>query len=105
MNDDLNMPRALAELYKLRTLVLEGKLGQSAAAAALQFVKRANEVLGVMQTEEELIGDDIQKLIDARQEARRKKDFKESDRIRDYLLGKGIVLEDTGKGVSWKKKS
>ena len=104
MNDDLNVPRALAELYKLRTLVLEGKLGVSAAAAGLQFVKQANEVLGVMQTEEELIGDDIQKLIDARQEARKKKDFKESDRIRDYLLGKGIVLEDTAKGVSWKKK-
>jgi cysteinyl-tRNA synthetase len=105
LDDDLNVPRALAELFKLRSLVLEGKLGQSAAAAALQFVKQANGVLGVMQTEEELIGDEIQKLIDARQEARKKKDFKESDRIRDYLLGKGIVLEDTAKGVSWKKKS
>ncbi len=80
-------------------------MGQSAAAAALQFVKRANEVLGVMRVEEELIGDDIQKLIDARAEARKKKDFKESDRIRDHLLGKGIVLEDTAQGVSWKKKN
>jgi len=104
LNDDLNVPRALAELYKLRTLVLEQRLGQSAAAAALQFVKQADGVLGVIRTGEELIGDDIQKLIDARQEARRKKDFKESDRIRDYLLGQGIVLEDTAKGVSWKKK-
>ena len=104
LNDDLNTPRALAELYKLRTLVLEGRLGQSAAAAALQFVKKANEVLGVIQVEEELLGADIQKLIDARQEARKKKDFKESDRIRDYLLGQGIVLEDTAQGVSWKKK-
>jgi len=105
LNDDLNTPRALAELYKLRTLALEQRLGQSAAAAALQFVKKANEVFGVMQTEEELLGADIQKLIDARQEARKTKDFKESDRIRDYLLGQGIVLEDTAQGVSWKKKS
>jgi cysteinyl-tRNA synthetase len=105
LNDDLNTPRALAELYKLRTLVLEQRLGVSAAAAALQFVKQANEVFGVMQVEEELLGADIQKLIDARQEARKKKDFKESDRIRDYLLGQGIVLEDTAQGVSWKKKA
>ena len=49
------------------------------------------------------MSEDIQKLIDARQEARKKKDFKKSDRIRDYLLGKGIVLEDTATGVSWKK--
>jgi cysteinyl-tRNA synthetase len=104
LDDDLNTPRALAALYKLRTLVLEQDLGQSAAAAALHFVKKANDVFGVMRVEEELLGDDIQKLIDARQEARKKKDFAESDRIRDYLLGKGIVLEDSAKGVSWKKK-
>jgi len=105
LNDDLNVPRALAELYKLRSLVLEQQLGQSAAAAALQFVKQANEVLGVMQVEEEWIGDEIQKLIDARQAARQRKDFKESDRIRDLLLAQGIVLEDTAQGVSWKKKN
>jgi cysteinyl-tRNA synthetase len=105
LNDDLNVPRALAELYKLRSLVLELQLGQSAAAAALQFVKQANDVLGVMRVEEELIGDEIQKLIDARQAARQRKDFKESDRIRDTLLAQGIVLEDTGKGVAWRKKS
>ena len=104
LDDDLNVPRALAELYKLRTLVLEQHLGQSAAAAGLQFVKKANEVFGVMQVEEELLGDDIQKLIDARQDARKRKDFKESDRIRDTLLAQGIVLEDTPKGVVWKKK-
>ncbi|MBK7645417.1 MAG: cysteine--tRNA ligase [Planctomycetes bacterium] len=104
LDDDLNVPRALAELFKLRTLVLEGQLGQSAAAAALQFVKKSNEVFGVMQTEEELIGDDVQRLIDERQAARKRKDFKESDRIRDYLLAQGIVLEDTPSGVSWKKK-
>jgi cysteinyl-tRNA synthetase len=36
--------------------------------------------------------------------ARKRKDFKESNRIREYLLGKGIVLEDSAKGVSWKRK-
>ena len=42
--------------------------------------------------------------IAAREDARKRKDFKESDRIRDELLAQGIVLEDTAKGVVWKRK-
>src|SRR4030095_2920756 len=47
LDDDLNTPRALAALYKLRTLVLEQKLGQRAGAAALQFVRKAHDVFRV----------------------------------------------------------
>ena len=47
---------------------------------------------------------DIERLIATRQDARKQKDFKESDRIRDELVAKGILLEDGPKGVSWKRK-
>lgn len=104
MDDDLNTPRALAALFQMRSAVLDGKLGASAASAALQFVIRANSVLGVIQTEEASLADDIDALIQARQAARKRKDFQESDRIRDVLLARGIVLEDTPQGVVWKKK-
>ncbi|MCE9594627.1 MAG: cysteine--tRNA ligase [Planctomycetes bacterium] len=105
MDDDLNTPRALAALFKLRTHVLEGRLGISAAAVALQFVeRRANSVLGCIQTEAATIDAEIETLIEQRQAARKAKDFKESDRIRDELLARGIVLEDGQSGVTWKRK-
>ena len=104
MDDDLNTPRALSALHKLRTHALEGRLGQSAAAAALQLVQKANAVLGVIRTEEEVLERDVVEAIERRQAARQRKDFAESDRIRDELLAKGIVLEDGPKGVTWRRK-
>ena len=105
MNEDLNVPKALAALNELRGLALEKRLGASAAAAAFQFLRKANDVLGCIQVEEELLPADIERQIAARQDARKRKDFKESDRIRDALLAQGIVLEDTPSGVVWKRKS
>jgi cysteinyl-tRNA synthetase len=105
MDDDLNTPKAIAALMKLRAHALEQRLGASAAAAALQFVTtRANKVLGCIRVEEQSLDAEIERAIGARQDARKRKDFKESDRIRDELLAKGIVLEDTPKGVIWKRK-
>jgi cysteinyl-tRNA synthetase len=90
---------------KLRTHALEGRLGMSAAAQALQFLdKTANKTFGCIRVAEESLDDEVQRAIHARQEARKRKDFKEGDRIRDELLAKGIVLEDTPAGVTWKRK-
>ena len=105
MDDDLNTPRAIGALFKLRTAALEERLGSSAASQALQFVARANSVLGVIQLEEENLDAAVEAQIAAREAARKRKDFRESDRIRDELLAQGIVLEDTPKGVLWKKKA
>jgi len=104
MNDDLNTPKALASLDVLRRHVLEERLGQTAAAAGLQFVERANTVLGVIDTAEQTIDADIESLIAERQQARKDKDFARSDEIRDELLAQGIALEDTPDGVVWRRK-
>jgi cysteinyl-tRNA synthetase len=104
MNDDLNVSRALPGLFALRSAALEGRLGSAVAERALEFLAKANAVLGCIQVEDELLPADIEAQIAARQAARKAKDFKESDRIRDELLAKGIVLEDTPKGVVWRKK-
>ncbi len=104
MNDDLNVSRALPALFGLRTHVLEGALGRDAARAALEFVERANGVLGVVQLEPEDLDDDVEASIRAREEARARKDWAEADRIRDELLAAGIVLEDGPEGVTWRRK-
>jgi cysteinyl-tRNA synthetase len=104
MDEDLNVSRALPGLSALRSAVLENKLGSAAAKDALDFVTAANRVLGCIAVEEELLPADIEALIERRQAARKSKDFKESDRIRDLLLAQGIALEDTPKGVVWRRK-
>ena len=56
-----------------------------------------------MDKEEEILAEDIEKMIEERQAARKAKDFARADAIRDELLAKGIILEDTREGVKWKK--
>ena len=63
-----------------------------------------SDVLGLIAEKEEGILDaDIEKLIEERQAARKARDFARADAIRDELLGKGIILEDTREGVKWKR--
>jgi len=105
MDDDLNVSRALPGLFNLRAHVLEGRLGSEAAKEALEFVGRANEALGVIRVDEELLDADVERLISERQAARKSRDFKRADALRDELVAKGIALEDTPQGVVWKRKS
>ena len=61
------------------------------------------DILGIiLEKEEKLLPKDIEKMIEERQEARKNKDFARADEIRDELLNKGIVLEDTREGVKYK---
>ncbi|MCK6447019.1 MAG: cysteine--tRNA ligase [Planctomycetes bacterium] len=104
LNDDLNVAPALAPLFGLRTKALEGAFGSVAAKHALEFVGRANEVLGVIAVEEQSLDARIDALIQERQAARKSKDFRRADEIRKQLDAEGIVLEDTPKGVVWKRR-
>ena len=57
----------------------------------------------VLEQEEELLDEEIEELIALRQSARKAKDYQKADEIRQTLLEKGILLEDTREGVKWKK--
>ena len=72
--------------------------------ALLDELKTLCDVLGIIvETREEMLDSDIEAMIEERQQARKNRDFARADAIRDKLLARGIVLEDTREGVKWKK--
>lgn len=107
MEDDFNTADAVSAIFEIVKLANSSANGQS----SLEFVKMLKEtivrlcdVLGVIaEKEEEILDEDIEKLIEERTQARKDKNFKRADEIRDELLAKGIVLEDTREGVKWKR--
>ena len=65
---------------------------------------KLTDVLGlIVDKEEDILEEEIEKLIKERQAARKAKDFARADAIRDELLEKGIILKDTREGVQWKR--
>src|SRR6185503_13794026 len=109
MDDDLNTSVALAALHDLTREINTALARQSLRAddqhGVLSAINRIDGVLNVIgETQAPMLDDEIQKLIYARQDARHRRDFKRADEIRDELLQRGIVLEDTKDGVRWKPK-
>jgi cysteinyl-tRNA synthetase len=109
MDDDLNTSVALAVIHNLtrvvNTALARKKLQEDNKAELLELLKRFDTVLNVFGDEQsEMLDSEIQNLIDERQEARRRRDFARGDEIRNELLGRGIILEDTKDGVRWKRK-
>ncbi|MEK7126602.1 MAG: DALR domain-containing protein, partial [Patescibacteria group bacterium] len=107
MDDDFDTSGALGALFDLvknLNLMLENKLISKADAKYIrEFLKKLDDVLAIIFYEEISLDEDEKYLIEQRELARKKKDFKTSDKIRDELLKKGIVLDDTPDGTVWKK--
>jgi len=107
MDDDLNTSAALGIVFDFVRAVYQrndrGLLGGGDARIALEFINEFDSVFAVLRMQPDLLDQDIVKQIEARNEARRRRDFAESDRIRNWLLSKGIQLEDTREGTRWKR--
>ncbi len=106
MDDDLNTANALSELFEMAKYINVGLakgLSQEAARTALDAYTALADVLGLLYKKEEILDEDVEKLIAARADARKNKDFARADAIRDELLDRGIVLEDTREGVKWRR--
>ena len=108
MDDDLNTPKAFSALFtfakKVNTLIDAGKLGKDGAKEAIEALRRADSVLGIMDFGEDTLSPELAALVAKRDEARRRKDFAESDRLRKELLEAGVEVEDTPSGTRWKRK-
>lgn len=107
MEDDFNTADAIAAIFELVKYANQNTDSSSSKAysqALLDELTTLCDVLGILvETKEEMLDSDIEALIEERQQARKNRDFARADGIRDELLEKGIVLEDTREGVKWKR--
>ncbi len=107
--DDLNVPIALARLHELATLINKSESIDEKIDLA-STLKASAYLLGILQQDPELWfqgntddAAEIEDLIAQRNAARASKNFAESDRIRDELTARGIVLEDSAAGTTWRR--
>ena len=107
MDDDFNTADAISAVFELVRFANAGITSdntQEYVQAVYDEIVKLCDVLGlIVESKEEILAEDIEKLIEERQNARKSKDFARADAIRDELLAKGIILEDTREGVKWKK--
>ena len=108
MDDDLNTAGALGALFTFirdaNTAMDAGRISAGDAEGMRAALRKIDPVLDLFPELEQSIDADIESLIDARNAARKARNFAESDRLRDLLVSKGILLEDTPGGTRWRKK-
>jgi cysteinyl-tRNA synthetase len=108
LDDDLNTAGALGALFEMvrdmNTSLDRQVAGSDEIGAALALLSDFETIFGIPlgRASQELTAEEAA-LVEAREEARRSRDYAEADRIRDVLLERGIVLEDTPSGTRWKR--
>jgi len=107
MDDDFNTADAIAavfDLVKYANTTANGESSEEYLQGIYDLIVKLTDVLGiVVEKKTELLDGDIDALIQERQNARKERNFARADEIRDELLAKGIILEDTREGVKWKR--
>lgn len=131
LDDDLNISAAMAALFDMVHDVYKIQISSAQALDVMSLMCKMDFVLGLLFPEKVVLEhwrnlsqgikpprsllsdynpegaaplpDEIQRLIEERQSARKARDFKRADEIRKFLLERGIILEDTPQGTRWKK--
>lgn len=107
MDDDFNTADAVSAIFEYVKFCNTNASGENSKAyidALYAKLKELCDVLGIIvEKEAEILDEDIEKLIEERQTARKEKNFARADEIRDELAAMGIILKDTREGVTWKR--
>nr|WP_263323902.1 cysteine--tRNA ligase [Neobacillus sp. Marseille-Q6967] len=107
MDDDFNTAKAISVLFELSKLANYYLLEKNTSVGVIdQFTKQFEDlfqVLGLTFEKEELLDEEIDALIEKRNQARKDRNFQLSDQIRDQLKDMNIILEDTPQGTRWKR--
>ena len=114
MQDDLNTAAALGTMFELvrslNSAIDAGQFGRDDVPAVRTVFDEWDRVLGVLslrRAEDEQPAvpvDEIERLLEARRDARKRRDFAAADQIRDGLAARGVLLEDSASGTRWKRK-
>lgn len=109
MDDDLNTADAVSAVFELvrdiNTTVITDAPAKELVELAATLFDELTGVLGLVYNRKtETLDGEIEKLIEARTQARKDKNWAEADRIRDELKSQGIILEDTPQGVKWHRE-
>ena len=106
MDDDMNTADAIGAIFELirdANVSLTAESSKKAVESALNSLKALTDVLGLLAREEDELPEDIRKMVDERAEARKNKDWKRSDELRDAIKAAGYILEDTKQGQKVRK--
>ncbi|MDY5211719.1 cysteine--tRNA ligase [Intestinibacter sp.] len=108
MDDDVNTADAVSVIFELAKFMNSNITEKSSKEFAEKVIAEFNELTGVLNIvskdkKEDILDEEIEQLIAQRTEAKKNKNFQLADEIRQQLLDKGIILEDTRQGVKWKR--
>ena len=107
MEDDFNTADAISAIFEMVKFTNTNANADSSKAyvdALYAQLDKMAEICGlILEKKSEILDEEIEKLIQERQDARKAKNFARADEIRNQLLEQGIVLEDTREGVKWKR--
>jgi len=107
MEDDLNTADAVSAIFELSKFINTNVNEKSSLEFSKMCLDKFNELTEVLnivnKKKDDMLDKDIEELIQKRAEAKKNKDFKLADDIRQELLDKGIILEDTRQGTKWKR--
>ncbi|KRK79791.1 cysteine--tRNA ligase [Companilactobacillus nodensis] len=105
MNDDFNVQNGITEIFELVTLANNYSAQDSVNADSAQYILKQlaslSGILGIQFGEKEDLSEEIQAMVEKRDQARADKDFATSDELRDKLKEMGVILEDTPQGTRW----
>lgn len=112
LEDDLNTPAALAELFELARALNKAETPDDKARLAAQL-RDAGSLLGLLQqtpsawfasgSDDDVDATEIDALIESRAAAKNARNYAEADRIRDELKARGILIEDSAQGTRWRR--
>ena len=106
LDDNLDTPKALSYIFtivkEVSREISSGKVGTEDKNEIIRLINDFNYIFAVLQERKNELPEELRRLIKEREEARARGEFKKADGIRDYLLSKGIEIEDTREGTGWR---